>query len=57
MRIIYKGTGKTMVARAIVNELAKLDKPVSFFHRKGAECLSQWIGQSESNIRKLFEKV
>lgn len=30
---------------------------VTFFMRKGAECLSKWIGESERQLRLLFEQV
>ena len=46
-----------MVAKALANEVSTLNKPIHFFHRKGADCLSQWLGQSEANIRELFKKV
>uniref|UniRef100_A0A4W6DZX0 ATPase family AAA domain-containing protein 2 n=1 Tax=Lates calcarifer TaxID=8187 RepID=A0A4W6DZX0_LATCA len=36
------GTGKTLVARALANECSQGDKKVSFFMRKGADCLSKW---------------
>lgn len=30
---------------------------VSFFQRKGADILDKWVGESEKNLRTLFEKV
>lgn len=47
-----------MVAGALATELNKegLGK-ISFFHRKGADVLAKWIGESEKNLRDLFEKV
>lgn len=35
------GTGKTLCARALANECSKAGKNVSFFMRKGADCLSK----------------
>ena len=35
------GTGKTLCARALANECSKSGKHVSFFMRKGADCLSK----------------
>lgn len=52
------GTGKTLVAAALANEINRenLGK-VSFFHRKGAECLDKWLGESEKKLKDLFDKV
>uniref|UniRef100_A0A6P7FZ38 Uncharacterized protein LOC114335737 n=1 Tax=Diabrotica virgifera virgifera TaxID=50390 RepID=A0A6P7FZ38_DIAVI len=52
------GTGKTLVAGALVAELNKegIGK-VSFFQRKGADVLDKWVGESEKNLRTLFEKA
>ncbi|KAK9880444.1 hypothetical protein WA026_011690 [Henosepilachna vigintioctopunctata] len=52
------GTGKTLVAAALANEINKenLGK-VSFFHRKGADCLDKWVGESEKKLKDLFEKA
>lgn len=30
---------------------------VSFFMRKGADCLSKWIGEAERQLRLLFEQA
>lgn len=51
------GTGKTLVARALANECSQGDKKVSFFMRKGADCLSKWVGESERQLRLLFDQV
>ena len=46
------GCGKTLMAKAIANE-AK----TNFLSVKGPELLSMWMGESESNVRNLFEKA
>ncbi|NXB48734.1 ATAD2 protein, partial [Leucopsar rothschildi] len=51
------GTGKTLLARALANECSQGDRRVAFFMRKGAECLSKWIGESERQLRLLFEEA
>uniref|UniRef100_A0A8C5SZ42 Bromo domain-containing protein n=1 Tax=Malurus cyaneus samueli TaxID=2593467 RepID=A0A8C5SZ42_9PASS len=51
------GTGKTLLARALANECSQGDMKVSFFMRKGAECLNKWIGESERQLRLLFEQA
>ncbi|NWY91557.1 ATAD2 protein, partial [Loxia curvirostra] len=51
------GTGKTLLARALANECSQGDMRVTFFMRKGAECLSKWIGESERQLRVLFEQA
>ncbi|XP_067093707.1 ATPase family AAA domain-containing protein 2-like isoform X2 [Osmerus mordax] len=51
------GTGKTLVARALSNECSQGDKKVSFFMRKGADCLSKWVGESERQLRLLFDQA
>ena len=51
------GCGKTLVARALANECSKGDRKVSFFMRKGADCLSKWVGESERQLRLLFDQV
>ena len=63
--IIYVGTGKTLTARALANSLSGStlglgpsdQKKVSFFMRKGADCLSKWVGEGERQLRLLFEQV
>jgi transitional endoplasmic reticulum ATPase len=44
------GTGKTMIAKAVACEL-----DATFFAIAPAEILNKWVGESEKNIRKLFE--
>ena len=53
----WTGTGKTLVARALTNECSIGDKKVAFFMRKGADCLSKWVGESERQLRLLFDQV
>ena len=55
--LLLTGTGKTLVARALANECSKGEKQVAFFMRKGADCLSKWIGESERQLRLLFDQV
>ncbi|KAE9552010.1 hypothetical protein FO519_004773 [Halicephalobus sp. NKZ332] len=51
------GTGKTLVARALANECSQGDKKVAFFMRKGADVLSKWVGESERQLRLLFDQA
>nr|XP_020490645.1 ATPase family AAA domain-containing protein 2 isoform X1 [Labrus bergylta] len=51
------GTGKTLVARALANECSQDERKVSFFMRKGADCLSKWVGESERQLRLLFDQA
>lgn len=51
------GTGKTLVARALANECRKGANKVAFFMRKGADCLSKWVGESERQLRLLFDQA
>lgn len=44
------GTGKTMIAKAVAGEL-----DAQFFAIAPSEILNKWVGESEKNIRKLFE--
>ena len=46
------GTGKTLIAKAIANETKAHFIPVS-----GPEVLSKWYGESESNLRDIFEEA
>ncbi len=52
------GTGKTMLAKATATALAQLHgKDVvtsGFLYVKGPELLNKWLGETESNVRKLF---
>ncbi|XP_066452845.1 ATPase family AAA domain-containing protein 2B isoform X2 [Eleutherodactylus coqui] len=51
------GTGKTLIARALANECSQGERKVSFFMRKGADCLSKWVGESERQLRLLFDQA
>ena len=55
------GTGKTLTARALANSLTTSanqgGNKVSFFMRKGADCLSKWVGEGERQLRLLFEQA
>ncbi|KAK7100039.1 hypothetical protein V1264_023048 [Littorina saxatilis] len=51
------GTGKTLVARALANECSQGTQKVAFFMRKGADCLSKWVGEAERQLRLLFDKA
>jgi SpoVK/Ycf46/Vps4 family AAA+-type ATPase len=51
------GTGKTLLARALANECSKSGQKVSFFVRKSADVLCKWVGESERQLRLLFDKV
>lgn len=46
------GTGKTLLAKAVATECS-----LKFFDVKGPELLSEYVGQSEDNVRKLFQKA
>jgi SpoVK/Ycf46/Vps4 family AAA+-type ATPase len=51
------GTGKTMMARALASSCSSHGKPVAFFMRKGADVLNKWVGESEKQLRLLFEQA
>lgn len=51
------GTGKTLMARALANECSVDGQKVSFFMKKGADCLSKWVGESERQLRILFDQA
>jgi transitional endoplasmic reticulum ATPase len=46
------GCGKTLLAKAIANECQ-----ANFISIKGPELLTMWFGESEANIRELFDKA
>ncbi|HIH96920.1 MAG TPA: CDC48 family AAA ATPase [Thermoplasmata archaeon] len=46
------GTGKTMIAKAVANESG-----ASFFTINGPEIMSKFYGQSEENLRKMFQQA
>ena len=45
-------TGKTLLAKAIANECQ-----VNFISVKGPELLTMWFGESEANVRGIFDKA
>ena len=51
------GTGKTLVARVLASECSKYGKKVNFYMRKGADCLSKWVGEAERQLRLLFDEA
>ncbi|KAJ8925460.1 hypothetical protein NQ315_009294 [Exocentrus adspersus] len=51
------GTGKTLIARALANECSFGTRKVAFFLRKGADLHSKWLGESERQLRILFEEA
>ena len=46
------GCGKTLLAKAIANECQS-----NFISIKGPELLTMWFGESESNVREVFDKA
>jgi peroxin-6 len=46
------GTGKTLVAKAVATTLS-----LNFLSVKGPELLNMYVGESEANVRKVFEKA
>ena len=46
------GTGKTMLAKAVANECK-----MNFMSVKGPELLNMYVGESEKNIRDIFNKA
>ncbi|KAK8838428.1 AAA ATPase cdc48 [Tritrichomonas musculus] len=46
------GCGKTLLAKAVATECA-----ANFLSVKGPELLSMWVGESESNVRNIFDKA
>jgi len=58
------GTGKTLVARVLAaqcsigtNPDGTPKKKVAFYMRKGADCLSKWVGEAERQLRLLFDEA
>ncbi|XP_058809919.1 ATPase family AAA domain-containing protein 2-like [Phymastichus coffea] len=49
------GTGKTLVASALATECNSSERRVSFISRKGSDCLSKWVGESEQKLKKIFQ--
>jgi len=46
------GTGKTLLAKCLANECKS-----SFLAVKGPELLNKYVGESEKNMRKIFQKA
>lgn len=46
------GCGKTLMAKAVANECQ-----ANFISIKGPELLTMWFGESEANVRDVFEKA
>jgi len=46
------GCGKTLLAKAIANECQ-----ANFISIKGPELLTMWFGESEANVREVFDKA
>jgi transitional endoplasmic reticulum ATPase len=46
------GCGKTLLAKAVASECS-----ANFISIKGPELLSMWVGESESNVRNVFDKA
>jgi transitional endoplasmic reticulum ATPase len=46
------GCGKTLMAKAIANECSS-----NFISIKGPELLTMWFGESEANVRDVFDKA
>lgn len=46
------GCGKTLLAKAVASECS-----ANFISIKGPELLTMWFGESEANVREVFDKV
>lgn len=58
------GTGKTMIARAVVNALAEHISTITgtkatgyFFNVNGPQLLNKWLGETERGMREIFENA
>ena len=51
------GTGKTAAVKALLGAAARGPRPVSFFSRKGADCLGKYMGEAERSLRLLFQEA
>ncbi|GJN09064.1 hypothetical protein PR202_ga27034 [Eleusine coracana subsp. coracana] len=50
--MVPPGCGKTLLAKAIANECQ-----ANFISVKGPELLTMWFGESEANVREIFDKA
>ena len=48
----FSPLGKTLLAKAIANECQ-----ANFISVKGPELLTMWFGESEANVRDIFDKA
>lgn len=46
------GTGKTLIAKAVATECS-----LNFLSVKGPELMNKYVGQSEENVRKIFQQA
>lgn len=51
----YPGTGKTLVVRALIGACSRGDRRITYFARKGADCLGKYVGDAERQLRLLFQ--
>ncbi len=51
----HPGTGKTLVVRALAGACAHGGQEISYFARKGADILGKYVGDSERQLRLLFQ--
>jgi transitional endoplasmic reticulum ATPase len=49
---VLSTSGKTLLAKAIANECQ-----ANFISIKGPELLTMWFGESEANVRDIFDKA
>ena len=50
--LVCSSPGKTLLAKAIANESS-----ANFISIKGPELLTMWFGESEANVREVFDKA
>ena len=50
--ILFHVSGKTLLDKAIANECQ-----ANFISIKGPELLTMWFGESEANVRDVFDKA
>lgn len=46
------GTGKTLIAKAVATECS-----INFISIKGPELINMYVGESEKNVRDVFERA